>query len=336
MGSTVSTDKKAYAFSTATGKTAYVLFEEMYEKNCYPHTPSWSCVGLGYIEDVLNYIFAFASHCEGGMLQHRSGNVLPENYLQRWLTTLASPLQMPDVTGTLCYGDSMYSTLPREMRETVEQSIADSGTCIDIADVDGLRVSLYEDFDLLRSIYCLRSVGAWRFIQHRPHPMGCVTREDLGYSKSLRTCNSTETPPAMYRIGENVVLPTVAGQYRCAGWAYSVVGSFVRNYYRSELTKPGTFKDAFKRFRRAVADAPDAPDEMMIAIAISDGTGNYSRESIAGMVNRFAPGRDNVTVSLGQVRVVDSANPGEHILSHFVGLEGARWMLPSTQQALAW
>ena len=41
MGSTVSTNKLAAAFKTNSGKTMYVLFEETYESNCYPRTPSW-------------------------------------------------------------------------------------------------------------------------------------------------------------------------------------------------------------------------------------------------------------------------------------------------------
>ena len=40
MGSTVSTGKLAAAFKATSGKIMYVLFEETYEANCYPRTPS--------------------------------------------------------------------------------------------------------------------------------------------------------------------------------------------------------------------------------------------------------------------------------------------------------
>ena len=40
MGSTVSTGKLAAAFRATGGKIMYVLFEETYEANCYPRTPS--------------------------------------------------------------------------------------------------------------------------------------------------------------------------------------------------------------------------------------------------------------------------------------------------------
>ncbi len=103
MGATVTVGKKVAAFKANNGKVGYVLFEETYEKNCYPHTPHWSCVGLGYLDDVMTRIFARASSCEGGSLQGRGGYITPEGYISGWLNELAEPLmatQIPPLMAT--------------------------------------------------------------------------------------------------------------------------------------------------------------------------------------------------------------------------------------------
>jgi len=49
MGATVTTGKRAAAFTAPSGQNIYVLFEQTYEKNCTPHSPHWNCILFGDI-----------------------------------------------------------------------------------------------------------------------------------------------------------------------------------------------------------------------------------------------------------------------------------------------
>jgi hypothetical protein len=84
MGATVTTGKCAAAFRSNEGELLYILFERSYEKNCYPHTDHWSAFAFGTREEVLRRAFVGASDCCGGMLQSRSGDIKPENYIESW------------------------------------------------------------------------------------------------------------------------------------------------------------------------------------------------------------------------------------------------------------
>jgi hypothetical protein len=84
MGSTVLTGKRAGAFQKADGEWIYALFERTYEKNSYPHRDKWSGIALSNYADVMRRVFLHATSSEGGMLQSRSGQIRPENYIEAW------------------------------------------------------------------------------------------------------------------------------------------------------------------------------------------------------------------------------------------------------------
>lgn len=325
MGSTVSTNKQAHAFVTSDNRTAYVLFEEHYEKNCYPHRPHWSCVSLGYLDDVLKDLFRSASSCEGGMLQHRGGWVLPETYLQRWLETLAEPLAIPDVRGTLAYGTAFHANLPMEMRDAIETSMHERGLAAEVATLNGREVSLYQDFDLLNAIYGRGQVGAWRFISSWPGSHGS-RRKELGYTASLLSSYPPTLPPAMYRCEtEHVIVKSTRGDWENAGWAYSVVADYIRGYAEHERASPGSFRTAFKHFRQAVASAPQIADETRIELSADNMAAGYSRDEAEKLVNLFSADAQSAQVTLAQVRAKNKDCPDSHVLYRLLNCQGARW-----------
>jgi hypothetical protein len=336
MGSTVSTGKQAYAFVTPENKTAYVLFEESYEKNCHPHRPSWNCVTMGYLGEVMATVFRTASCCEGGILQHQSGHVLPEAYVQRWLDTLAEPLAMPDVLGKLAYSESFSATMPLSLRGKIEDSLRTSGLAGELETLDGRQTSLHKDFDLLRAIYGKCAIGLWRFLPNKPFVTGGHCKE-LGYAPPKLTKQSKFTPPKMARYGpENVFIVQENGEYKNGGWAYSVVGDFVRDYVETELVNPGSFKAAFKTFRKATETAEQLPETTQIEITVPTTAENdgYGRRQAMTVVNMFAPEQHRVTVSLGQVleREKTRPNEGSHALHQVLYYEVARWFPASGEQ----
>ena len=96
MGATITTGKRAAAFRTNAGDVRYVLYEQTYCKNTYPHTPRWECGAIGSVEQVLRYVFRGAADCEGGMLRSQSGPLTPEGYIAGWLVELAAPRRIVD------------------------------------------------------------------------------------------------------------------------------------------------------------------------------------------------------------------------------------------------
>lgn len=328
MGATVSTDKRVYAFLTQEKKAAYVLYEQTYEKNCYPHTPSWSAQALGYIEDVIPEIFRWASSCEGGLLQHRSGAVLPELYLQRWFEALAKPYHMPDRSFTLGYSNKFAATLPLAYREQIEASLRSCGLENAISTLDGRTVTLYSDFDLLRAIFGTRELALWRVFEgSAPQTEPAEGGLEWSWSASQKI-QETTAPPPMYRVGDqHVVLANEKGDYTVAGWEYVVVGNFVKAYGATECLAPGSCKKAIQAYRLAVQQAPQLADHTAIKLDVAGEATRYGRERTQSVLDRFAPKSTQMQLTLGQVRAKEAeAETNRHLLNQLLGCSAAVWL----------
>ena len=90
MGATVTTGKRAHAFLSNEGAPIFILEEQTYEKNCYPHAPKWSVAAFGAYQDVMRHVFRYASVTDGGMLQGRSGWIGSEGYIKSWRDAIAN------------------------------------------------------------------------------------------------------------------------------------------------------------------------------------------------------------------------------------------------------
>jgi hypothetical protein len=268
MGATVTTGRRASAFRSPSGSIVYVLFEKTYEKNCFPHTPSWSCVGLGEIKDVMQRIFAYASGCEGGSLQNRGSHISPEGYLRSWMQSLAAPTEHRDLTVSFRFEKGEYVTLSESQRDNV----ADALTAIDRLDVlatlfagDQVTLSLHKDTDVILALYKGAHVSPWRIITWAS-PTNEEINADLGYSPKPAKTFPIEIPSAL-RVGEeDRLMQRPDGSWFCAGWAYSVVQDFIRNFWEVELATPKSFAKSIKAYRDAVESAPLVPLELLTVV----------------------------------------------------------------------
>ena len=77
MGSTVTTGRLAAAIRAQSGATIYCLYEQTYEKNCFPHTPRWSAIYIGHSRGALRNVFGYASMSQGRTLKNRSCRMTP-------------------------------------------------------------------------------------------------------------------------------------------------------------------------------------------------------------------------------------------------------------------
>lgn len=290
MGSTVSTNKLAAAFKTTSGKTMYVLFEETYESNCYPRTPHWGCLMIGEIANTMRGIFRSASSCEGGMLQGTGGRrITPEGYLQGWLKELANPVMLRDQTFELLVGDSLYSTVPKSEFDKIKERMTANGFEAEAAQLESgekLTVSLYEHGELLASIYD-GNVGAWRIIQGFHAPVYGLRNPELGYAPAKAKTFELETHECMrlFKHREDVAVKDQNGDWRNRGWAYSIIGNYVRELWQSELREPGSYRARIKNLRNAIESAPIMPSDAVAVIDTTVKLESWTQEGVTRVVN---------------------------------------------------
>jgi len=290
MGSTVSTNKLAAAFKTTSGKTMYVLFEETYESNCYPRTPRWGCLLIGELANIMRGIFRSAGCCEGGMLKGAGGrDITPEGYLQGWLKELANPVSFKDRTFELAVGDSLSSTVPQGEFSKIKERMTANGFEAEATQLENgekLTVSLYEHGELLASIYD-GNVGAWRIIQGFHAPAYGLRNPELGYAPAKAKTFELETHECMrlFKHREDVAVKDQNGDWRNRGWAYSIIGNYVRELWQAELREPGSYRARIMNLRNAIETAPLMPSEAVVVIDTTVKLESWTQEGVTRVVN---------------------------------------------------
>ena len=267
MGATVTCKKLAAAFAGA-DSVFYVLFEQTYEKNCYPHTPSWSCVYLGDIDGALRQIFRHASSCEGGMLQTRSGYITPEGYIAGWMKEMASPMRMPDCRIALQVSNSIYASVSSGNVEAVCGILDSNGQA---AAAEAIRaggqatLSLHRDAVAVARL-CVES-------RRGDHPDRTQLRftsardASLGYNPRPAASFEVARPAAFKVDNHNRLLQREDGSWFCAGWQYAIVGEFVAGLWEAERKEPGSFKKRIQAFRDALNSAEPVPAGTKVVVS---------------------------------------------------------------------
>lgn len=344
MGATVTVGKKVAAFKSPSGKTGYVLFENTYEKNCYPHNPNWSCVSIGYLEDVIARIFATASCCEGGGLQGRNGYITPEGYITAWLTEMENPIEMPNYKEQVAFGENFYATIPSSLRERVLKGLEEEGFADRALALcgDGFEASLHDDFDVLRAIYVKHrnELGPWRFIGRYSVESQMYRRNcpELGFMPG-KDASFRPTIPQMFDVGrDNLVVEQADGGYRVNS-ASTATRRFIEGYGSIELAHPGTFKKAFKAFRDVAKSAPKAGSETVIVVSMTglDEEEKYSARLLQEIAVILGQETTEFETTLGEIWSLDTS--GNRLLYNVMWLEALVWRpklgsIPLQQESL--
>jgi len=299
MGATVTTGRRVGAFVSPAGKNIYVLFEETYEKNVTPHTPHWSCIGIGELTDVIRRIFAYGSSCEGGMLQNRSGHITPEGYIRSWFEELEAPREMRDFQVALKVGTGFYATIQSDKMDKVSEVLTAIGR-IDILTSllagETFRLSFRRDAAVVLALYGLNGVdrpllSPWLIVEPFYMPTLEMDRDArLGYYRKRAAADATSSNPVVYRVGnEDCFVLRPDGSLQPAGWAYSLVGEFVKNQWEEEMRVPHSFGRRIKAFRDKVNNAPRlSPDELTVTIDTTVAVEHaYEARSIADFQRDF-------------------------------------------------
>jgi hypothetical protein len=285
MGATVTTGKLASAFIGEDGKTYFVLFEQTYEKNCYPHTPRWSCCCIGTIETAMRQIFLQASSCEGGMLQNRNGHITPEGYIAGWLKELAAPMPYANKVIDLRVAEAIYVPIPSEKAEAACKVLVDCGrTDIAQALTAGRHVplDLYRDAALLVALYGTGPVAPWHIIDGNTAPTRAERQRELGYAPPPAKGFASSIPKFLKVDRESRLIQRADGTWSYGGWEYSIVGHHICTLWETELRLPGSYRQCISSYRDALRAAPAMPDGMSVRVDLTVPLEcKYQRETVA-------------------------------------------------------
>lgn len=335
MGATVTTGKTAAAFVKKDGTVVYVLFEKTYEKNCHPHTPRWSCWGVGEFKDILDRIFRGAAACEGGMLQGTHGHIRPESYITSWMTALKNPVALNNEDIHLKVGDSFYSSIPAADLEKVEEILAAIGlnaASEALRKGESIRLSLMDDADAVLALYGIHGViPPWKVFEHIA--VGYIERPDMApaFKEGILPIPSVEV---LKIDDENRLVRIDNGPWECWGWEYSAIGKYVTDVAcKLEKEAYGMHKRAIKTFRNACASATNVPDDAVVSVQIEKdcpGHDYYARQAreLAANLGIMING-PSFSFTVGQFNAVKSYG-----ITHCLSEKQMSWSVPEQHRAV--
>nr|WP_192963400.1 hypothetical protein [Pseudomonas fluorescens]CEK42225.1 hypothetical protein PQBR57_0272 [Pseudomonas fluorescens SBW25] len=286
MGSTVSTGKLIGAFEGPTGKPVYVMFEQTYDKRSFPREPRWSARMIGDLAATLQNIFLSAASCEGGMLQGAGGRyITPEGYLTGWMTELANPVDMPNLSFELTVGKYWEAAIPTDAFEKAKARLlrVDAGRIIDGLESGAVNASLYADCEALASIYDGMNLWASQIIKSHHVPLHGQRNSALGYKPAKAKVQQLETPRFAKIHGDmgSYLILGQDGVWRCEGGGHSYIADIVRGLWQDEFRQPGSYRSRIKAYRAAMDSAITIPHQTTTVIVnLRADLDEWNRESI--------------------------------------------------------
>jgi len=202
------------------------------------------------------------------MLQGRGGSITPEGYIRGWLKELASPVSFPKETVALKIGQQgLYDAFPETAWPEVSERLRVIGST-DLRDRlaanKAIEVSTC-DTDVIVALYGRNGLlSPWRVLRHVPS--STARRPDLGYAPAPAKTFAVEAQEVLAIGSDERLLKRNDGTWYSAGWAYSIVGSFVSDLWQTEMHEPGSYSKRIKAYREAVNNAPQVPLEKVTVV----------------------------------------------------------------------
>ena len=256
MGSTVTTGRMAAAFRAPSGNTIYGLYEQTYEKNCYPHTPHWSAIYIGQIAGALQKVFNYASSCEDGMLQNRLGWITPEGYLRSWMSELQAPVQMTRDHDVDLYmkADSIYAPLSQNSIPAVAASLTEAGLGDAAAQLQvggKVRLSLFKHAELISLLAEQYQISAWSLLPDYTRPNSEAERyASLGVPAGKSKLDTPDYQPALIVSQHgDMIMRDADGDWHCKGSRYEILASYIQGLAAIEQAHPGNYRHLIQSYR---------------------------------------------------------------------------------------
>lgn len=275
MATTILCDKKVAACRNAQGEVFYLVFEQTYQKNDYPHRLDWSCKAFGTYEEVMEKIFCGAASCTNGMLKSRNGDIGPENYIKSWLREFDAPCKFAeDHEFVLEVSEKWRSTIPTSLWREAAAALSAIGRedIVHELSKDGgtKRVSLAKDFDVIRALYSVKAlIAAWRLFEVEDCQI--VRDASLAPNRVQQSERPNVTLPHFLKHGSNHYLIKEAGKsWQSSYWTRSVFDGFIMGEaYRAEMLAPGSSCRLIAQYGDRMATAPSFPSGTKVTITIA-------------------------------------------------------------------
>ena len=282
MGATISCNKKIGAFVSNNGESIYIMFEETYESNCYPHHPHWCAMQMGPLDKVMRGIFLNAAACEGGMLKKPGGHFTPESYISGWLDALANPFVVRSTrTVPLRFGQGLY-TLRDDKKEQIIAAVRKTGDD-DAADALSKGETVYRrlDSDTVLAV-AMQDAMAWTF-DVTERDCESLYAGNLAYRPEPAKAPVTIEPFARLPIegGDMLFQRNDEGSWIGKGAEYRVVSEFVKSLWSNELKHPGSYKASMRALRAKLKESIQfMPTGVVIIDDFSDEMYDYQKDSL--------------------------------------------------------
>lgn len=286
MGATITCNKKVGAFRADDERVLYALFEETYEKNCYPHTPKWSCVAFGAYEEVLEFVFLAAQAAEGGMLQTRRGHTTPEAYIRSWMTAFKSPHALCDVVVRLKVSlgkwpiyDLGANLAPRMIEALLYADRPDLAQVIE--NETALSMSLFRDWRAIRALLAIDGLYPWRMLEHSA--LETTIDSDLAPGKRLGSVSVTLPELAVLAedMGDKVVL-VIDGPEISRGCTRDMMNHVIRwEAYWAECVKTGGGLEVIRTWREHLEAIPKLAETTRCTVTVTGSGGDRHEVSSA-------------------------------------------------------
>lgn len=262
MGSTVTCDRMVSTFISDLGSRFYVLWEETYEKNCYPHTPHWCCVGIGTAAEMIERVFYMGSICEGGMLQRRGGNLTPEGYIGSWLSAMAQPFAQREAEISLTVSEAKYTMeVPAARKDdlvTVLRANGSSSLANALEDANKTRGLLSTHAEGLIAAYRDGILSAWQILPDYRRPRTGEERVATECGIKLDSRRKGDLPaPQVVRVDGawNVLERDAQDVWRSTGPVHGRVAGYVTSLGRGGAA-PANYKAMIGAYRTAMDTSP--------------------------------------------------------------------------------
>lgn len=287
MGSTILTRLAATTFVGQPDGAQYIaLWEECYEQNVYPHTPSWGCRYFGHYAGAIDMIFAAASACEGGAFRTKSGTMKPERYIARWHEAFNAATVQPDVHVDVAFGSGIYE-ITSDAEPAIRSVCAENGLPGAVVQVGGSQTPRlrFQLSDKGGAALCADLsqrgnpgyVTVWKMLRGGPHTATCAAPVLIpAHLQSDQECTTEDrdfalpTAYALLPAGERDYLDHLV-IHRDGSvvieWPYSHIGCFATTTAKdAELKERGSGAPLISRFRDALAQAAIVPDSLRLRI----------------------------------------------------------------------
>lgn len=270
MSSTIVIDIRVHAFERDTQTTIYVVYENTYESNVYPHTPRWGCSVVGTYEQVMAWAVLSAYYCDDGGLRGPRGSITPSYYLGKLLTAMQQPLRQLPVEVELTYGENFSSLFGPSKIDFARAVFVKHNREQDFNSiVSGKPLLLnFQELDLLLDLFSFNpefgNLSAWRLfssIHDHTGPAPELALSEKGKSQKPLSNWSLE------KATDNQYLLKVEN----GPWRILRSSTVVREFFTTELLaqiliEPGAYKRVLKDFNSFFKSAKFVEDDVCISI----------------------------------------------------------------------